>query len=75
MNIELEQRDRPLPDSYWATMCTIGQEPRYRFVGSELTVAGRMVKAGLLEPKDDRRFTVTQYGQKCYSANKLLAAR
>ncbi|WP_157657792.1 hypothetical protein [Burkholderia ubonensis] len=73
--MELEQRDRPLPGSYWATICTIGQEPRYRFAGSELTVAGRMVKAGLLEPKDDRRFTVTPYGKKCYRANKLLAAK
>jgi hypothetical protein len=33
-----------------------------------------MTKAGMLERKDDRRYAVTQYGQRCYSANKVLAA-
>ncbi|WP_157643949.1 hypothetical protein [Burkholderia ubonensis] len=75
MSKEIESRDRPLPDSYWATICTIRQYPRYQFAGSELTVAGLMVKAGLLEPKDDRHFAVTPYGQKCYSAKKLLATK
>ncbi|KVP39739.1 hypothetical protein [Burkholderia ubonensis] len=73
--MDAAQQDRPMPDSYWATICTLRQEPRYRFVGSELMVARRMVKASLLEPKDDRHFAVTPYGLRCYSARKLLAGK
>jgi hypothetical protein len=28
----------------------------------------------MLERKDDRRYAVTAYGQRCFSANKVLAA-
>jgi len=70
-----EQQDRPLPPSYWAIISVIRQTPRYRFVASEFRLAERMTTAGMLERKEDRRYAVTAYGQRCFSANKVLAAR
>jgi hypothetical protein len=75
MNQDLALRDRPLPASYWAILCTIRQVPRYRFLASEYRLAERMTEAGMLERRVDRRYAVTSYGQRCYSANKVLAAR
>jgi hypothetical protein len=75
MSKKTQERDQPLPNSYWAILCTIRQVPRYRFLGSEFRLAERMTEAGMLERKDDRRYAVTSYGQRCYSANKVLAAR
>lgn len=75
MSKEIEPRDRPLPPSYWAILATIRQTPRYRFLASEYRLAERMTVAGMLERKEDRRYAVTTYGQRCYSANKVLAAR
>jgi hypothetical protein len=70
-----EQQDRPLPPSYWAIMSVIRQTPQYRFVASEFRLAERMTSAGMLERRDDRRYAVTAYGQRCFSTNKVLASR
>ena len=68
------QKDRPLPTEYWAVMCSIKQEPQYRFVRDEAKLAKRMTDAGLLAPAGDKRYSITEYGQKCYSTEKLLSA-
>jgi hypothetical protein len=67
--------DRPLPPSYWAIISVIRQVPQYQFAGNEFRLAQGMTAAGLLERKDDRRYAVTSYGQRCFSANKVLVAR
>ncbi|MBU9200183.1 hypothetical protein KTD31_02030 [Burkholderia multivorans] len=69
------KKDRPMPPLWWAVICTIRQDAEYRFVGSEYTQAQRMVKEGMLVAKDDRRYVVTPYGQRCYMANKVLASK
>lgn len=66
-------KDKPLKSIHWAVICTIHQEPKYKFVGSEFRLAERMVKLGLLEPKSKKHYGVTPYGEACYKADKLLA--
>lgn len=67
--------DQPLPPDYWAVICSIGQEPKYQFVGSEGRLAERMTEQGLLERQEKKRYTITPYGQECYTANLLLAVK
>jgi hypothetical protein len=65
-------KDQPLPPDFWAVMCLIKQEPNYRFVRDEAKLAKRMADVGLLAPAGDKRYTITQHGQKCYDAEQLL---
>lgn len=69
------KKERPMPPLWWAVICTIRQDANYRFVGSEYTQAQRMVREGMLVAKEDRRYVVTEYGQRCYAANKVLASK
>lgn len=66
------QKDRPLPVEYWAVMCSIKQEPNYRFVRDEAKLAKSMAEAGLLAPAGEKRYTITPHGQKCYDAEQML---
>lgn len=68
-------QDQPLPVDYWAVMCSIKQEPDYKFLRSEAKLAERMAAAGLLEPRGNKHYHITDYGQDCYTAEKLLAAK
>lgn len=68
-----QHQDQPLPTDYWAVMCTIKQEPEYKFVRDEAKLAERMATAGLLEARGNKHYTITAYGQDCYTAEKLLA--
>jgi hypothetical protein len=65
-------KDQPLPTEFWAVMCSIKQEPNYRFVRDEARLAQRMAAAGLLAPAKDKRYTITPHGEKCYAAERLL---
>lgn len=67
-------KDQPLPNDFWAVMCSIKQEPNYRFVRDEAKLAKRMADAGLLAPAEGKRYTITPHGQKCYDAEQLLGA-
>lgn len=66
-------QDQPLPDLYWAALCSIMQEPQYQFTYDEAKLAKAMAKDGLLEPLEKKRYTITAYGQQCYEAELLLA--
>jgi hypothetical protein len=68
-------QDQPLPQDYWAVICTIKQEPDYQFIRSEAKLAERMAAAGLLEPRGNKHYSITDYGQECYTAEKLLAVK
>ena len=67
------QKDQPLPNDYWAVMCTIKQEPQYKFVRDEAKLAKKMADAGLLAPCGDKCYSITEHGLKCYSAEKLFS--
>ena len=67
--------DQPLPGDYWAVICSIKQEPNYKFIRSEAKLAERMAAAGLLQARGNKQYDVTDYGQKCFAAEKLLAAK
>lgn len=66
-------QDKPLPVNYWAVICTILQVPEYQFVRDEARLAKSMAKKGLIAPRDNKQYSVTDYGQRCYAAEKLLA--
>lgn len=59
-------RTRRLTNEESAIICTIHQEPRYRFLGQELRAARRMASAGYLQEGTDKRFTVTAAGEMAY---------
>jgi len=54
----------------WSTICTIKQEPSYRFVGNEGVVALRMERKCWLRVKGDKTYTVTPLGEGIYTENK-----
>lgn len=68
-------RDRPMPEGFWGVICTLRQVPHYRFVGPELRLARQMTEQGLLVCTEERHYAVTPYGQRCYSADKVLASK
>jgi hypothetical protein len=67
------QKTQPLPNDYWAIMCTIKQEPQYMFLRDEARLAKKMADAGLLAPAGGKRYRITEHGQKCYAAEKLYS--
>jgi len=69
------KKDQPLSNDYWAVICTIKQEPNYRFIRNERTMAEKMADLGLLERQDNKRYAITTYGERCYKAEKLLAVK
>lgn len=50
-----------------AVICTIHQEPMYRFVNEEFKMASKMEKDGLLQSVGKKMFSVTKQGEKLYS--------
>lgn len=56
-----------------AIICTLHQEPKYRFLGSELRAARRMATAGYLKEGADKHFTVTPAGELAYAVRRRKA--
>lgn len=68
-------KDQPMSTDDWAVICSIKQEPNYQFIRSEKRMAERLADLGLLERKDNKRYAVTAYGERCFAANQLLATK
>ncbi len=54
----------------WAILCTIKQEPKYRFLGNEFKAASTLESHGVLQPIGNRMFSITKFGIELY--NKSL---
>ena len=50
----------------WAIICTIRQEPKYRFLREELTRAKKLEQAGLIQSIGNKMFSVTKLGEELY---------
>lgn len=59
-------KDQSLTNEEWAIICTINQEPKYRFLKEELTMAKKMEARGLLQFIGNKMFSVTKRGQEIY---------
>lgn len=68
-NLVVDQVIHKLSDEEFVIICTIHQEPNYRFTASERKAACKMVTIGLLVPviNDKYRFVVTKSGKALYS--------
>jgi hypothetical protein len=50
----------------WAIICTLHQEPNYRFVSNERQSAERMEKKGWLKSRGNNMFSITRSGEGAY---------
>ena len=55
-----------LTDTEWAVICTIRQEPNYRFLYNEAKIAKRMEAKGLLKSIGNKRYEVTDKAKALY---------
>lgn len=55
-----------LTNDEWAILCTIHQEPKYRFLQEEFAQAKKLEKRGLLQHVGNKRFSVTKLGEELY---------
>lgn len=53
-------------NNQWAVICTIRQEPEYKFIQNERRMADRMERDGLLRHEGNGRFIVTKAGEREY---------
>lgn len=62
-----------LSDEEFAIICTIHQEPNYRFIANERKVACKLVDKALLMPVIDNKskFIVTESGEALYRFSNL----
>jgi hypothetical protein len=55
-----------LSENEWVMICTIHQEPNYRFTGAENGFAQRMRRKGLLVSKGNCVYAPTEIGERLY---------
>lgn len=60
-------KDQSLTNDEWAIICTIRQEPKYRFLQDELTRAKKLEQRGLIQSIGNKMFSVTKLGEEIYS--------
>jgi len=60
-------KDQSLTNDEWAIICTIRQEPKYRFLQEELTRAKKLEQRGLIQSIGNKMFSVTKLGEEIYS--------
>lgn len=60
-------KDHTLTNDEWAIICTIHQEPKYRFLREEFTKASKLEQRGLLQSIGNKMFSVTKLGEEIYS--------
>lgn len=72
-DLVVNQINQKLSDEEFAIICTIHQEPNYRFIAEERKTACKMVDIGLLMPVIDNKskFVVTKSGETLYSFSNL----
>lgn len=51
----------------WSIICSIRQEPKYRFLGSELTRAKKLEERGLIQSIGNKMFVVTTRGENLFN--------
>lgn len=49
-----------------AIICTIHQDPKYRFLQEELTKAKKLEERGILQHIGNKRFSITKLGEELY---------
>lgn len=76
-DLVVDQINHKLSDEEFAIICTIHQEPNYRFTAEERKAACKMVDIGLLMPifGDKYRLVVTGTGEALYSFSNLKLKR
>ena len=60
-------KDQSLTNDEWAIICTIRQEPKYRFLQDELTRAKKLEQRELIQSIGNKMFSVTKLGEEIYS--------
>ena len=60
-------KDQSLTNDEWAIICTIRQEPKYRFLQEELARAKKLEQRGLIQSIGNKMFSVTKLGEEIYS--------
>lgn len=59
-------KNRTLTNDEWSIICTIHQEPKYRFLQEELVQAKKLEARGLIQSIGNKRFSVTKLGEEIY---------
>lgn len=59
-------KDQSLTNDEWVIICTIRQEPKYRFLQEELTQAKKLEQRGLIQSIGNKMFSVTKLGEEIY---------
>ena len=59
-------KNRTLTNDEWSIICTIRQEPKYRFLQEELAQAKKLEARGLIQSIGNKRFSVTKLGEEIY---------
>ena len=60
-------KDQSLTNDEWAIICTIHQEPKYRFLQEELARAKKLEQRGLIQSIGNKMFSVTKLGEEFYN--------
>lgn len=59
-------KNRTLTNDECSIICTIHQEPKYRFLQEELAQAKKLEARGLIQSIGNKRFSVTKLGEEIY---------
>lgn len=59
-------KNQTLTNDEWSIICTIRQEPKYRFLQEELARAKKMEQRGLIQSIGNKMFSVTKLGEELY---------
>jgi hypothetical protein len=59
-------KNRTLTNDEWSIICTIHQEPKYRFLQEELAQAKKLEARGLIQSIGNKCFSVTKLGEEIY---------
>ena len=59
-------KKQTLTNDEWIIICTIRQEPKYRFLQEELNHAKKLEQRGLIQSVGNKMFSVTKLGEELY---------
>lgn len=59
-------KNQSLTNDEWVIICTIHQEPKYRFLQEEFARAKKLEQRGLIQSIGNKMFSVTKLGEELY---------